>query len=213
MRKPAESLDNFNVKAESDAAETPGPVSLRFTGELEVLQPLVRPEELSKFKVVTAYTYVRPSTHRQSWFHRLLALGGSFALIASILLSAVLVGIYEPTDEPSVGSIDSAADPTYLAIDQHYDTLTPAEEPLTSDMFSATSPLEDDQIRTVRSTARPRRAKPRIRLAAYRPLHYRFRRPLLVVKKFVPTTLVIYAENGEIKTRIERQLTASYKNR
>jgi len=32
-----------------------------------------------------------------------------------------------------------------------------------------------------------------------------------MVTGFVPTTLVIYAENGEIKTRIEPQLTSGYK--
>jgi hypothetical protein len=31
------------------------------------------------------------------------------------------------------------------------------------------------------------------------------------VSEFVPTTLIIYIENGEIKTRIEPQLTAAYK--
>jgi len=31
-----------------------------------------------------------------------------------------------------------------------------------------------------------------------------------MVTRFVPTTLVIYAENGEIKTRIEPRLAAIY---
>lgn len=209
MRKPAESLDNFNVKPAPKAAEPPSPVSLSVTGEFEVLHPLVLPGDRAKFKVVTSYTYVRPATHRQSWFDRSIALGGSFALMSFILLSAVLVGVYEPTDDPSISSIDSASEPTYLALDQLDDTLTPLEEPLTSDSYPATSPLED-LPRTVRRTSRVRRAMPRAHLAAYRPSH-RFRRPLLAVTKFVPTTLIIYAENGEIKTRIEPQLIAAYK--
>jgi len=32
-----------------------------------------------------------------------------------------------------------------------------------------------------------------------------------MVADFVPTTLIIYPENGEIKTRIEPQLTAVYR--
>jgi hypothetical protein len=31
------------------------------------------------------------------------------------------------------------------------------------------------------------------------------------MSSFVPTTLIIYIENGEIKTRIERQLTSGRK--
>ncbi len=211
MRKPAESLESFNVKPALGAAEAPDPVALSLTGEFELLQPLVWREDRAKFKVVTEYTYVRPSTHRVSWFQRTLALGSSFALIALILLSAILVGIYEPTDESTIGSVDSSGDPSYLAMDRSEDTLTPIEEPLNSDTFPASPTLEDDQLRT----ARPRISRQRVRLAAYRPLR-RIRRPLRVVTKyvptdFVPTTLVIYAENGEIKTRIEPWLAVAYR--
>jgi hypothetical protein len=47
--------------------------------------------------------------------------------------------------------------------------------------------------------------------AYYRPRQLA-RTSHLVMSSFVPTTLIIYIENGEIKTRIERQLTQRQKN-
>jgi hypothetical protein len=71
------------------------------------------------------------------------------------------------------------------------------------------SPLTNNKVRTGRSTVKPKTRKAR-ELVAYRPRR-QLRRPQHVVTSFVPTTLVIYAENGEIKTRIEPQLSAAYK--
>ena len=35
--------------------------------------------------------------------------------------------------------------------------------------------------------------------------------PQFIVSEFVPTTMFIFVENGEVKSRIEPQLTAGYK--
>jgi hypothetical protein len=48
-------------------------------------------------------------------------------------------------------------------------------------------------------------------LIAVRPPPRRLLGSTLWVSDFVPTTLVIYIENGEIKTRIVPQLNAGYK--
>ena len=47
--------------------------------------------------------------------------------------------------------------------------------------------------------------------AAERPRRRPLIRPKFWVSDFVPTTLIIYVDKGEIKTRIEPQLTADYK--
>jgi hypothetical protein len=57
---------------------------------------------------------------------------------------------------------------------------------------------------------RPRAARPRMIHAIYRVRHLQNRRQLAVTK-FIPTTLIIYVENGEVRSRIEPQLTAAYK--
>jgi hypothetical protein len=61
----------------------------------------------------------------------------------------------------------------------------------------------------VRLKIRFRQTRPRTLIAAFRPQRVA-RKPRLVRTDFVPTKLVIYAEDGEIKTRIEPQLTAAY---
>src|SRR5206468_394286 len=57
---------------------------------------------------------------------------------------------------------------------------------------------------------RPRSVNPGIVRAA---LHVRHlpRTAQLATTKFIPTTLIIYVEKGEVKSRIEPQLTAAYK--
>ena len=210
MRKPEERLDNFVVNAEPKAAEPPPPVSLRLTGKVRVLKAVSYSEDPATRKTATVGTSDRPSPRGISWFHSSLVAAGGLAMIALVLLSAIVIGIYETAVERAGGSVASTAYPGELPFDQQlYDALVPTEERLTPDI-SASSPLEGAALSAVRSTARPRRAKTRVRLAAYRPLR-RYLRPRLVVTEFVPTTLVIYAQNGEIKSRIEPQITTGYK--
>lgn len=133
-------------------------------------------------------------------------------MIALILVSAIVIGVYEPPAETASGPIGSAGDPSDLAADQQvYDKLTPPSKEIIPDVFTMTSSTAvPEELNGVRSIARRRRDRKRVQLAAYRPQR-RPRRPHPVLTKFVPTTLVIYAVNGEIKTRIEPQVASTYK--
>ena len=209
MRKPEESLEDFTVKAIAiEKAAAPAPVgSLRFTGDVEVLKPLASREGRANPDPAAGDKFVRPVPNRPSWFGRSLALGGGLAVIALIFLSAVFIGSYDPPAEPSVGPVDTAGNPSDAATD-HRPQRT--ERPLKSDIFAGqNSTPASGELRPLRSIAKPRLERPPVQVAAYRPRRQP-RRPRLVVTRFVPTTLVIYAENGEIKTRIEPRLAAVY---
>lgn len=217
MRKPNESLDDFVVKAvpPEPPAEPPSWVSLRLTGEVEVLKPLARWEAPAKPN--PAILDLRPAPHRLSWFHRSLAVGGGLAIIAFIFVSAILVAIYDsPAELPesAASQFDNAGDPGELAIDvKPGGRLLPAKEPPMSDKFTtATTQLPFELPTAVRTIARSSFARLRARLTIPRPRRQPAR-PQIVVSEFVPTTQVIYIENGEIKSRIEPQLTAGTNNR
>ena len=202
MRKPEESLEDFTVKAiEIEKAAEPEPVaSLRFRGEVEVLKPLASRERLAE-----GDNFVRPAPYRPTWFHRALAFSGGLAVVGLIFLSAIFIGSYEPPAEVATGNLSDAI----TQQPENGPELT--EEPLSSDVFTAqSSPPADVEIPPIRSSAKPRTERPSVQLSAYRP-RKKSRRPQLVVTRFVPTTLVIYAENGEIKTRVEPRLAAVYK--
>jgi len=210
MRKPDESLDAYVVRAVTEElAEPPRPVLLRFTGEVEVLKPLARGtgwKRPSNVEVLPA-AFVSAGPNGLSWFHRSLVAGGAFAVGAFILASAIFIGMYdgaasqsELADVPEVTEI-AEADAVQL----------PSEEPIAADTF--TTP--NSELRTPRSAIR-NRTTPRSPFRSRRVLRSapRTQQPALVtpsVEPFVPTTLIIYIDQGEVKTRIEPQLTASYK--
>jgi hypothetical protein len=134
------------------------------------------------------------------WFRRLLAVGsGALVIIAIVLVSAILVGINDPASEPDV-AINIPPDNRQT------------EEPISLDIFSSSSLASvSGRIDIARSKVRRRTARPKVHLAAHKPT--RQLRPLLQPEepKFVPTTLVVYAENGVINTRVEPWLQAGYK--
>lgn len=218
MQKPSESLDDFVVKAQEINTEPPRLVSVRFTGEVEVLKPLERAEPLVKPDSAGVDTDFHPAPDQLSWFHRSLVAGGAFALGAVILASAIFVGMYD-------GAVQQVAEVTEVAElatgVQRDDGPLPAEGPLTSEIFTTASsettnansdtsselrdPHSTSGIRKFpRSAFRSSARLPRVRFAAYAPQPSRSE---LGVSEFVPTTLVIYIDNGEIKTRVEPQLT------
>lgn len=206
MRKPEESLDDFAVKSvETVAVPPPAVVWLRFTGDVEVLKPLAHQELPANTGPTKGQTY------RFSWFQSALAAAGAVAVVALVLLSAIVIGMYDPPTGPDVASVDTAGDSSdAVIVSQPEDGLIGTEEPLNPEIVTTrSSPLTNNKVRPIRSAVKPRPAK-RVELVAYRPRR-QLRRPQHVVTGFVPTTLVIYAENGEIKTRIEPQLSAAYK--
>src|SRR5689334_7067101 len=99
MRKPEVSLEDYEVKPPTSVqTEPPTDVSLRGTGEIERLKPLVR----SSIRIAD----LRRSRYRMPqplWFRRFIAVGGgALVMIALALVSAIIIGINEPTPRPEV---------------------------------------------------------------------------------------------------------------
>lgn len=151
------------------------------TVEEEGLEP-VADGEVSKGIANTFLSLVRRS----------LAVVSVLAIIFLIflgVLSAVFIAVDRPNTPSEVAKIESPPE-----------ELEQTEEPLNFHSFSEANLAP---ATPVRANVRRRRAKPRIRVRGYkvrRPLR-RSRVPL--VPLFMPTTLVIYVEDGVIKTRIE----------
>jgi hypothetical protein len=208
MRIPNENLDDFFSNAvKRKPAEPQRAVSLEFSGEIEILKPLATWEDYAISKA--AANNLAP--HRLSWFHRSLAFGGALTVIALILGSGVYLGIFGP---PAEVATNHAVEPIDMTRDQPPEgLLTPADEPETSDLLPAEdSPSAFFGLKTVPRVARRRSSRPRVHFAAYRrPRRHALPQPQYVVSDFVPTTLIIYVENGVIRTRIEPRVTASYK--
>jgi hypothetical protein len=190
MRKPIESLDDYVVGPVSET-EPPLPVLLRRTGEIEVLKPLAVWEH--PVKLVPA-----DSPYRFSWFHRSLAIGGGLAMIALVLLSAIFIGVSDQKAS-EVGDI------AYIEVT---DENAVSDQLTSSDIFSIPDQDQAKSPRVARSrrTAFAPRIRPRTQPAAVRP-QPRNAEPPLTIARFSPTTMIIYIENGVIKSRIEPWLT------
>ena len=184
-KKPNDSLDDFIVKPEAGIeSEAPRPVLLRRTGEVEVLTPLARVDVRTKSRRYGLRTVYQPL-----WFRRFLAVGsGALVMIAFVLVSAILVGIND-----TAGGLEVATN------DKIEYALAQFGEPLTFDISSFAPAAVD----VTPSYARRRQTRPTVQLLVNKPRR-QFRPPLQPDEpNFVPTTLVIYAENGSINSRIE----------
>ena len=137
------------------------------------------------------------AAYQPLWFRRLITLGSlALAMIALVLLSAIFVGISDPAARPDVAT---GVQPDDKPIQ--------TEEPFGLEMFSTLRFAPGTGIDIVRATAKRKVLRPRVQLTQ-RPQQYA--RPLQPDEpKFVPTTLVIYAEDGVIKTRIEPWVRSS----
>ena len=202
MRKPYESLDDFIVKATPENVDPPRPVSLRLTGEVEVLKPLARWEHPGQIAPTKAEIQLRPVPHRFSWFHRSLLVGGGITMTALVFTSAILIGVSDSAVPPETANVE------FIEVPNEAERLLPEEAPLSSDIFSTSeSGEETGPVRTpVRRANRNRfrRAAAPVRTTVRKALPRPAKQPhQLLVSKFVPTTLVIYIENGLIKSRIE----------
>ena len=189
MRKPSESIEDFKVSpAPAVAPEPPRAVFLRRTGEVEVVKPLTVSAERVQitFKGPRSRVPANPL-----WFRRFLAAGsGALVIIGLVLVSAILVGINDPAEVAT-------------NIMPNQDS-TQTEELFSFDISSA-SPVTPATLGISIFRSNPKRVpiRPRVRLVVSKPKPQLRPIPQPEQPKFVPTTLVIYAENGVINTRIE----------
>lgn len=189
MWKPDESLEDYTVRPVPQvASKPPRSVSLQRTGEVEVLKPLIIPE------VRTSWLGI----NRQLWFRRFLVAGSSaLVMIALVLVTAILVGISDQTSGPDI------------ATNEESDYTLPQPEELFSFDLSIPLTFVGSTGEIVRSNTRRRSVRPTMHLAVNKPRR-QFRPPLEPEDpNFVPTTLVIYAQNGVITSHIEPWLQSS----
>src|SRR5688572_25114354 len=176
MQKPDESLD-----IDKPASELPREESQDITGEAEVLEPVADGEVATPI-----------SNPFLSWLRSSLAVGTVLAMIILVFLS-VLSGVFIALDR------SSAPQPEVATSAPPAEEPAETEEPLSFDSFAESN---FEPATPVRTHVRRRRWRPRVHVKGYRTRRLRrLRRPL--VPLFMPTTLVIYVENGVIKTRIE----------
>jgi hypothetical protein len=176
-----------------------------FPVTVRVLKPLTSSEDLMRAEA-SAKTNRKARRTRRA----LSIGGGSLAVVVIIALS----GLFFVMPDPASGILDvSNTSPNDR---QAKRSPRPPKEPGTflpfpfrddSNLSAEVSPpyeVVNDVVKSVRSTPR------RILSAVYKP-RTRAHRPALVISKFVPTTLIIYPENGVIKSRLEPQLAAVFK--
>jgi hypothetical protein len=215
MRVPEESLDDFtNIDATRKPAEPPPVQLLRLSGRFEALKPLARSTDRSERSSATGSRSVRPApspvANRLSWYHRSVAFSSGLAVIA--LIVGIIASFYTPTEPAGFQSgldINRQSEEPLASAKESEEMPASAIHPDTSAFLpSTTASGAYDKPHAVRSTIRRRLPRP-IR-AYYRPRQLA-RTSHIVMSSFVPTTLIIYIENGEVKSRIERQLTSGRK--
>lgn len=191
MRKPDESLDEFSVKpVTGPASKPPREVSVQLTGEVQTVKPLT---DLAAPQT-NRYT-LRPNDRKQPiWFRSFIAVGGAaIVMVAIVLLSAIFVGISDSTTEAEV------------AMNVLPDTeQTSTDAPSAFDSFSLPSIAPSAKgVYVDRSSARRKSGRRSVRVTHYKRTLKPPSSTQSETPKFFPTTLVIYAENGVIKRRIE----------
>jgi hypothetical protein len=207
MRVPKDSLDDFIVRADKSKPEPPLRVSPRISGEIEVLKPLTKWEDLVRARAAASRRKFHwPALTHLSWYHRSLAVSGACALFAFVFGMSVYFGIYGQPVEQAASTTD------VLMNRQKKRTPTPPKARNPFDHLAVTnSPvMSDEPVIIPAIDLRPRSFNTGIVRAAVHVRHLP-RVAQLATTKFIPTTLIIYVEKGEVKSRIEPQLTAAYK--
>lgn len=178
MRKPDESLEGQPV---DDAPEVDLKRAESLARATEIMfKPLGHPNVPLKFLL----------GYHSSWYGRFLGASvGALAMLVAVLVSAIVMGINDPLPGLDFAMTES--------------TDIERARPIGFDMFSPILPGAAAPLESVRSQARSKLAKPELRLASYKSRRESRTSPRLSIQKFVPTKLVIYAENGVIKKRIE----------
>ena len=194
MWKPKESLDDYVVTPPPEVIpEPPRPVWLRRTGEIELLRPLAPASIIAKpgaaFKV-----FRRPIVPQPLWFRRFLVVGsGALVMMALVLVSAILVSISDPASGPDVAEY----------VDPAETSLTGAEEPFSLNLSSSTFGQVVTDVDVIRSNAKRWSARRSFHRTVTKPVRPSRPLPQIEQSDFVPTTLVIYAKNGVVYSRIE----------
>lgn len=211
MPIPKESLGDL---LSSSTSRNSGSTTLKTPQAKDELE-LQKPSELKPaLRIKAAYRVndVCPldtvSTGR-SRFHRPLVLGSSIAMSALIVGAAIYLFLFATATDPYVSASE------VLPRRQGERVKTPPKITIPFEFgpaksFAATSD-EPVVLPTVADSRRSRAILTRAAYTSQQSTVRRSRRPRLKITNFVPTTLIIYAENGKIKTRIEPQLTAAYK--
>jgi hypothetical protein len=176
MRIGEDSIDNLSPDDPRSAA-----VFVRPTGEYEVLKPIAGP--------------TAKAPKGLSRFHGSLTIVGSFLAVAFVAATAVhyyLVG--PPLDRPGVGDVAVGSEEVVPPAEHLGDPQIVPEE-------QDPEMLPDEEVLTA-SVQRRSPARRRALRAAYRAQRDPHPSPLWV-SEFTPSRLVIYVENGEIRSRTE----------
>ena len=190
MRIQDEKLDNLEIVQ-------PTARFVRLTGEVEVLEPIAGPSgpEKRKFPAV-------------SEFHRTLASAGAFAVIMLTIVTGLHFMAFGPPEDP-VGLGD-------LAMSMNVRPESDFESEDVPYIVSDAPPDEGSPGEFVDEAAGVRRvAKRTLYRAGATRAGYRRLRPLPApqhrISEFTPTTMIIYVEKGEIRTRTETQAGGRFK--
>lgn len=210
MRRPFDSLEDFTGK--TGLRKPPDPPSAKYVeplGTRQELEPLAIWEEpLKKSAAGRAFRRrLLTSFPKFAAFNRSMVAGAT-AMVAVVIGATFYFenrnGAMLPPSEPR--QVTTVKEPEQLVQapdDPDLSSLSTSDDPTFS--------YDDDQ--TSKRRERPRRLKQRVLFAAYHQRHV-LPRPQFIVSDFIPTTLIIYVENGVVKTRIEPQLpTANAKPR
>jgi hypothetical protein len=215
MRIPSENLDDYRKPADPKDPPPARYVALGLSGETEVLTPLAVWDGYVKGSS-------RTSLHRLSWFHRSLAMSGAVVVIGLMVVTGAFLKMYGPPSASTDNLNSSVVSPTETSAEVQTNEIAETSDDVddSDSLIDENSPsafMAPDTLPTAakRRTYRPRvnraTARPSVFFAANRVRRHLFPRPQFIVSDFVPTTLVIYVDKGQIKTRIEPQLTAAYK--
>jgi hypothetical protein len=221
MRIPSDKLDDFMIGVEPKQPPPPPDwVVLGSSGDFETLKPLAYWEDY--VKQASGSSAKKPARRRLSWFHRSLAMSGAVAVIGLMVGTGAFLKMYGPPSAPTDNLNSSVVSPTETAAEPqtNYIAETSGDQDDSGSLIDENSPssfMPPDTVPTMSKhrTYRPRvnrsAARPRVLFAANRVRHHFLPRPQFIVSDFVPTTLVIYVDKGQIKTRIEPHLNATYK--
>jgi hypothetical protein len=194
---PIVTVDSPAVKVEDGQRAT----RVRHLGTVQILKPLVTPESEAASRRRNAK---RTDRNYSQAYRGLSIVGGLLTLLALIVSGIMFLGVQDPAAEGVTSTQVRRQSPlpkapgTWVTLPSRLRPGSPVE---TVTGYRVIKPVKRD-ARSLPTVHRPVLLARRARI---------IKAPKLIRTKFVPTTLIIYAENGVIKSRIEPQLTAVYK--